>query len=132
VGRVVSGVVLALALAGCATSLRNPVPAALESQASVVGMGSAPIRFWGDQLPPNADALVKEKWAQVRAARPQLLAKGARPVVNFLALSGGGSDGAFGAGVLAGWTASGKRPEFDIVTGVSTGALTAGPATMTP
>jgi hypothetical protein len=125
VGRVVSGVVLALALAGCATSLRNPVPAALESQASVVGMGSAPIRFWGDQLPPNADALVKDKWAQVRAARPQLLAKGARPVVNFLALSGGGSDGAFGAGVLAGWTASGKRPEFDIVTGVSTGALTA-------
>ena len=48
-----------------------------------------------------------------------------RPVVNFLALSGGGSDGAFGAGVLGGWTASGKRPEFDLVTGVSTGALTA-------
>jgi hypothetical protein len=115
-----------LALAGCTTAIaRNPVPAALESQASVVGMGSAPIRFWGDQLPPNADALVKEKWAQVRASRPQLLAKGARPVVNFLALSGGGSDGAFGAGVLGGWTASGKRPEFDVVTGVSTGALTA-------
>jgi predicted acylesterase/phospholipase RssA len=55
-----------------------------------------------------------------------------RVMGNFLALSGGGSDGAFGAGVLAGWTASGKRPEFDIVTGVSTGALTAGPATMTP
>jgi hypothetical protein len=125
VGRVVSGVMLALALAGCATSLRNPVPPALESQASVVGMGSAPIRFWGDQLPPNADAIVKEKWAQVRAARPQLLANGHRPVVNFLALSGGGSDGAFGAGILAGWTASGKRPEFDLVTGVSTGALTA-------
>jgi Patatin-like phospholipase len=116
---------LALALAGCATSLRNPVPPALESQASVVGMGTAPIRFWGDQLPPNADAIVKEKWAQVRASRPQLLANGHRPVVNFLALSGGGSDGAFGAGILAGWTASGKRPEFDIVTGVSTGALTA-------
>jgi hypothetical protein len=105
--------------------LRNPVPPALESQASVVGMGSAPIRFWGDQLPPNADAIVKEKWAQVRASRPQLLANGHRPVVNFLALSGGGSDGAFGAGILPGWTASGKRPEFDIVTGVSTGALTA-------
>ena len=42
-----------------------------------------------------------------------------------LLLSGGGSDGAFGAGVLVGWTESGKRPKFDIVTGVSTGALMA-------
>lgn len=40
-----------------------------------------------------------------------------------LALSAGGADGAFGAGVLAGWTANGNRPEFDVVTGVSTGAL---------
>jgi len=40
-----------------------------------------------------------------------------------LALSAGGSDGAFGAGVIAGWTASGTRPNFDVVTGVSTGAL---------
>jgi hypothetical protein len=45
--------------------------------------------------------------------------------VSFLAISGGGADGAFGAGVLAGWTARGNRPEFDLVTGVSTGALTA-------
>lgn len=116
---------LALALAACAGGLRDPVPVGLENRAVVAGMGSAPIRFWGDQLPPNANALVKEKWAQVRAARPELTAKGKRPVVNFLALSGGGSDGAFGAGVLGGWTASGTRPEFDIVTGVSTGALTA-------
>jgi len=40
-----------------------------------------------------------------------------------LALSAGGADGAYGAGVLAGWTDSGTRPEFDVVTGVSTGAL---------
>jgi hypothetical protein len=126
VTRVLRALLLAGALAGCAVAIaRNPVPAALEGSAEVVGMGSTPIRFWGDQLPPNADALVKEKWAQVRANRPELLAKGRRPVVNFLALSGGGSDGAFGAGVLAGWTASGARPEFDLVTGVSTGALTA-------
>jgi hypothetical protein len=97
----------------------------LEGNVEVVGMGPAQVRFWGDQLPPNAEALVKEKWAQVRANRPEFLANGRRPVVNFLALSGGGSDGAFGAGVLGGWTASGKRPEFDLVTGVSTGALTA-------
>ena len=43
----------------------------------------------------------------------------------FLALSGGGSDGAFGAGVLVGWTKSRTRPQFDIVTGVSVGALIA-------
>jgi len=129
-------IALGLALASCAAAIeRNPVPAALEADAQVVGMGAAPIRFWGDQLPPNADAIVKEKWAQVRASRPEMLANGRRPVVNFLALSGGGSDGAFGAGILGGWTAAGTRPEFDLVTGVSTGALTApfaflGPNTM--
>jgi len=42
-----------------------------------------------------------------------------------LALSGGGANGAFGAGVIVGWTQSGDRPRFDVVTGVSTGALTA-------
>ena len=126
VARVVWALLVAGALAGCASAIaRNPVPATLEGQAEVVGMGQAPIRFWGDELPPNADALVKEKWAQVRANRPELLRQGKRPVINFLALSGGGSDGAFGAGLLGGWTASGNRPEFDLVTGVSTGALTA-------
>lgn len=43
----------------------------------------------------------------------------------YLALSGGGADGAYGAGILNGWTDSGKRPEFTIVSGVSTGALIA-------
>jgi predicted acylesterase/phospholipase RssA len=54
---------------------------------------------------------------------PVLRAIGSRHSV--LVLSGGGSDGAFGAGVLTGWTALGTRPEFDVVTGVSTGALMA-------
>lgn len=48
-----------------------------------------------------------------------------RPDLNILALSGGGADGAFGAGVLTGWSEAGTRPRFDIVTGVSTGALMA-------
>ena len=43
----------------------------------------------------------------------------------FLALSGGGADGAFGAGVLNGWTVSQERPQFTIVSGASTGALMA-------
>lgn len=44
---------------------------------------------------------------------------------SMLALSGGGDDGAFGAGYLVGWSARGDRPSFDVVTGVSTGALIA-------
>ena len=40
-------------------------------------------------------------------------------------ISGGGDDGAFGAGLLVGWSARGDRPQFDVVTGVSTGALSA-------
>ena len=44
---------------------------------------------------------------------------------NILTLSGGGTRGAFGAGLLSGWTDSGDIPEFDIVTGVSTGAVMA-------
>ncbi len=45
--------------------------------------------------------------------------------LNVLTLSGGGQNGAFGAGFLIGWRESGRRPEFDIVTGVSTGSLLA-------
>lgn len=45
--------------------------------------------------------------------------------INYLSLSGGGGNGAFGAGLLYGWTQHGDRPEFNMVTGVSTGALMA-------
>ena len=44
---------------------------------------------------------------------------------NLLSLSGGGQNGAFGAGLLIGWRESGQRPQFDVVGGVSTGALLA-------
>ena len=50
---------------------------------------------------------------------------GALPVIHFLAISGGGDNGAFGAGLLNGWTKAGDRPEFKLVTGVSTGAIIA-------
>jgi hypothetical protein len=46
-------------------------------------------------------------------------------IYNYLSISGGGSDGAFGAGLINGWTESGERPHFKVVTGVSTGALIA-------
>lgn len=51
--------------------------------------------------------------------------KAGRTSITALAISGGGANGAFGAGVLVGWSRSGTRPDFDLVTGVSTGALIA-------
>ena len=51
---------------------------------------------------------------------------------NLLALSGGGSNGAFGSGLLCGWTTAGTRPVFKVVTGVSTGALQATAAFLGP
>lgn len=59
------------------------------------------------------------------AATPKPLRSGGSDV---LILTSGGADGAFGAGVLSAWSASGKRPVFDVVAGVSTGALQATPA----
>jgi len=47
------------------------------------------------------------------------------PPANLLAVSGGGDAGAFAAGILAGWSARGERPEFKVVTGISAGALIA-------
>jgi hypothetical protein len=113
---------IVLCLPNCSSLPRDPVPPALADQVAVIE--GVQVRYWGDRAPDNIDALAAEKWAQLRATRPNLLKK-ARPQINFLAVSGGGSDGAFGAGLLVGWTARGDRPEFDIVTGISTGALTA-------
>jgi predicted acylesterase/phospholipase RssA len=54
------------------------------------------------------------------------------PPSNLLALSGGGDNGAFGAGLLNGWTQTGTSPEFLLVTGISTGALIAPSAFLGP
>jgi hypothetical protein len=56
-------------------------------------------------------------------ARTLAAAWDARTPATYLALSGGGPDGAYGAGVLNGWTAAGTRPEFTIVSGVSVAHL---------
>jgi predicted acylesterase/phospholipase RssA len=87
---------------------KEPVrtPFTAEEQANAVIPGIPDARAWGDS---DAD---------FRRLLPQ--ANGP-----WLALSGGGADGAFGAGVIIGWTASGKRPEFGLVSGVSIGALIA-------
>jgi hypothetical protein len=60
-----------------------------------------------------------------QAYRKSVGEAGPLPESNFLAISGSGEDGAYGAGLLVGWTAAGTRPTFKLVTGISTGALTA-------
>ena len=61
----------------------------------------------------------------VKAAQRRNMTRGVNTTRTFLAISGGGDDGAFGAGLLVGWSDRGDRPEFDVVTGVSTGSLSA-------
>ena len=61
----------------------------------------------------------------IKANQRRNMTRGVSATRNFIAISGGGDDGAFGAGLLVGWSDRGDRPEFDIVTGVSTGSLSA-------
>jgi predicted acylesterase/phospholipase RssA len=113
---------LAVGLAGCATPVeRLAVPAALASEATVPGMGE--IRLWGDA--PFSPTLLKPDLPVLRAKYQARAKRGEKLESNLLALSGGADDGAFGAGLLVGWTAHGDRPEFDLVTGISAGALIA-------
>lgn len=110
------------AVAACAANPdRSPVPFAEIDAAEVSGLGV--VRFWGDARPKNLVAELARRREQIRAHRPNAARRGSK--VAFLAISGGADDGAFGAGLLAGWTEHGDRPDFEIVTGVSTGALTA-------
>ena len=103
----------------------HPVPAAESSQAVVPGF-PADIRFWADEAPSFADDIISQRLDQYQAAHADYFeAHGSYPPLNYLAISGGGDDGAFGAGFLSGWAASGNRPDFEMVTGISTGALIA-------
>jgi hypothetical protein len=102
---------------------RNGVPADFASMALVSGYPQD-IRIWGDTLtsiPP--ERLIQLREQRLRAAKLDPTIDLSE--INALTLSGGGSSGAFGAGLLSGWTKTGTRPRFDIVTGISTGALIA-------
>ena len=115
-GKIFAVLATMLLVVSCASTVKRvAVPDKLINKASVANMTQ--IRFWGDQSPPNLNELAKVKYLQTKAARPNIVRKGARPVINFLALSGGGSDGAFGAGLLTGWSEKGSRPEFELVSG---------------
>lgn len=96
------------------------------STASLAQFADQPgIRFWGDETPTDITAEIRDRLPNMpRLAQGAKFLEG-RPKVEILALSGGGGDGAFGAGLLKGWTARGDRPKFEIVTGVSAGAIIA-------
>jgi hypothetical protein len=98
---------------------RNPPPERAESQVEIPGMPG--VRAWGDEFSPIFQKDLIESIRQEQ--RSGLFQEGG--TVDILAISGGGGDGAFGAGLLCGWSASGNRPNFKLVTGISTGALTA-------
>ena len=109
-----------VALHGCAsTPERNPVPKELYTQAEVPGIPRA--RFWGDEPPPFLEDVLALSQVDLEENFPEIMGR----EHHYLAVSGGGARGAYGAGVLVGWSEAGTRPEFTIVSGLSTGALTA-------
>jgi hypothetical protein len=110
-------------LAGCGPLMRGmAVPVERTTQASVLGVPNE--RFF--PLDGTGPLGVEFAAAADRLRSSQGLAPGAPlPEVQLLAVSGGGEKGAFGAGLLCGWSEQGTRPVFELVTGISTGALTA-------
>lgn len=112
-------------LQGCRTLPRlDAVPPALTEQAVIPGIPNA--RFWLDRdLTPFIQSVVEDFKRERNALA---ISNGAKPVlapIYILGISGGGDDGPFAAGLLAGWSVHGDRPQFKIVTGISAGALIA-------
>ncbi|HEX5212199.1 MAG TPA: patatin-like phospholipase family protein [Pseudolabrys sp.] len=119
-GRLVIAVATPMAIfavAGCASIERLPaVPYAQAPRTEVLDIPDA--RFYvSDTNRIYAIAL--------KAYQRRTKVKAASATQYFLAISGGGDDGAFGSGLLAGWADRGDMPSFDVVTGVSTGSLSA-------
>jgi predicted acylesterase/phospholipase RssA len=109
------------------TTRREAVPAALSIDAKLVGYTERVRYFPRDAT--HVTEFEQDYLASLDREKAELRRQGftgddLRPA-SFLVLSGGGDGGAFGAGVLNGWTRTGKRPAFKLVTGVSTGALIA-------
>jgi len=99
------------------------VPPELTARAEVPGMPGVRYVAGGDM-----SELAEIGVDSLRLERDYLAKQGHTgplPPSAFLAISGGGDKGAYTAGLLNGWTAAGTRPEFKLVTGISTGALIA-------
>jgi len=110
-------------LPGCSTPTRaTAVPLGRTTQATVLGVPNE--RFFPFYGTEPLEVEVQAAVGRLKQAQG-LPANAVLPEVQLLSVSGGGENGAFGAGVLCGWSDHGGRPVFELVTGVSTGALTA-------
>lgn len=122
--RLVAGGALSAALPACSLPVRQAaVPRGQLGRTTVLGVPNE--RF---HTGLGTEAITREYITAVERRERFLGVRPGRPPVQplqLLAVSGGGDNGAFGAGLLNGWSARGDRPVFDLVTGVSTGALTA-------
>ena len=116
-------ILIGVSLGACQTyaPLRTAPPAEVFESVTVPGVTNA--RFWGDSVAASNDE------GRVREALEARWEAAGRPPegldISILALSGGGPDGAFAAGLLNGWSHTGTRPKFTLVTGISIGALIA-------
>jgi len=106
---------LMLLLTACAASSRREAPPLADRDAAPVGFSRDVM--YVDDAHQDAAGTTRLLWRARQAAMGQPL--------NVLVLSGGGGGVAFGAGALVGWSRTGARPDFQIVTGVSAGALLA-------
>lgn len=113
-----------LALGACGSLPRQPAAEPPISRVTVMDFEGDPIRFVAFE--PN-NGFAESIAESFRTEAPDCYETGPQGerIYNYLSISGGGSDGAFGAGLLNGWTESGGRPRFKVVTGVSTGSLIA-------
>ena len=117
--RIIVPLCVSMALGACATVKidHTAVPAQYVATATVPEFEG--VRSWADSFSPSFQESVDLRLKQ--AERSGI----ARRPISLLSLSGGGSNGAFGAGFLNGWTERGNRPEFTVVSGISTGAIIA-------
>ena len=113
---------IAFFISGCA-SVRHAVPPDLLSSARVFGMQD--IRaFSGSPSDPFKRDFVK-LLEQEEKGGGSFFDFNSKQTFYMLAISGGAAEGAYGAGLLNGWSESGTRPVFKVVTGISTGAIIA-------
>jgi predicted acylesterase/phospholipase RssA len=118
-----AAVVVASGVLACASAERRPaVPFELSAQAHVVGFPDD-IRYFPRDAADVQD--FEKDFLRSNEIERAYLKVDELPANAYLAISGGGDNGAYGAGLLNGWTKRGDRPNFKLVTGVSTGALIA-------
>ena len=119
--RLILPIIIIFTLTGCAT-LRRAVPVDLQEKAEVVGMPH--VRAFSDA---SNERIIEDIILSIRqeSDNDYPVGKNGMKLYPMLTISGGGANGAYGAGIMKGWTEEGTRPKFKIIAGISAGALTA-------